>query len=116
MFRVRVLSGAPLALLIAVGAAAPASGGQSGGILRDPVMLNIGHVCQWQWECMERQRKAMTKSLRYVSKHRPPEWRIHLCNRNARRTKARVDWIGFDRCVRNEDLQAPNAKSRRRPS
>ena len=101
-------------LLILIGAAAaPAQAGPSGGILKDPVMLNIGHVCQWQWECMERQRSAMTKSLKYVAKYRPPQWRIQLCNRNARRTKARVDWIGFNQCVRNESLRPASMRSQR---
>lgn len=105
----RVLFAALLAAL-----AVPALAGQSGGILKDPVMLNIGHVCQWQWECMERQRSAMGKSLKYVAKYRPPQWRIQLCNRNARRTKARVDWIGFNHCVRNEALRPALASTGKR--
>lgn len=77
------------------------------GHLGDPVMLNIGLLCQWQQSCITAQRSAMNKSLKYVAKYQPPQWRIHLCNRNASRIRSRVDWIGFDHCVRNEALRPP---------
>lgn len=81
-------------------------------------MLNIGLVCQWGAACMARQEKAMRKALKFVGKYDPPEWRLHLCNRNAARGGAsRVDWIGFDRCIRNPALRPPvsrRAATRRR--
>lgn len=80
---------------------------QAQGIRGDPVTLNIGLICQWQRDCIARQRGAMTKSLKYVAKYRPPQWRIHVCNKNASRGGQRKDWIGFDKCVRNESLRPP---------
>lgn len=71
----------------------------------DPVVLNIGLVCQWQMQCMNRQNQAMEKSLKYVAKYKPPRWRIEQCNRNASRGGQRKDWIGFDKCVRNAKLR-----------
>jgi len=80
---------------------------QASGMLADPVMLNIGLSCRWQTQCMSIQKTAMTKSLKYVAKYQPPEWRVHLCNKNAKKSRSRIDWIGFDHCVRNEALQPP---------
>lgn len=90
--------GADLPLSAAVSAAAP---------LRDPVALNIGLACQWQQSCIGNQRKAMKKALGFVRKKGPPTWRIELCNRNAARGRFRVDWVGFDHCIRNEALRPP---------
>ena len=91
-----------LALCIAcatpVAAAAP---------LRDPVALNIGLNCQWKQACIARQHQAMERALAYVSKKQPAAWRIHQCNRNAARRRNRVDWIGFDNCIRNTTLRTP---------
>ncbi len=72
--------------------------------LYDPVLLNIGIVCRWDARCMDRQDDAMRRSLKYVRKKSPPAWRIQLCNRNAGRKGQRVDWVGFDRCIRNKRL------------
>src|SRR6476659_2928976 len=77
--------------------------------LHDAVALNIGLNCQWQVRCIEQQRKAMNRALSYVSTKRPAAWRIHQCNRNAARKRYRVDWIGFDNCIRNAALRAPRA-------
>ena len=74
-------------------------------ILYNPVSLNIGVNCQWQSNCMSRQHSAMKRSLNYVAKKRPPQWRVQLCNRNARRAGNRVDWAGFDHCIRNQRLR-----------
>lgn len=82
-------------------------------ILHDPVALNIGINCQWQARCMAKQRAAMKRALAYVAKTRPPQWRVHLCNRNASRGGNRVDWIGFENCIRNSALE-PQPKTRRR--
>ena len=73
--------------------------------LYDPVFLNMGFVCRWDSRCMDRQKDAMNRSLRYVRKKNPPSWRLALCNRNAGRRGQRVDWIGFDHCIRNEALR-----------
>jgi hypothetical protein len=73
--------------------------------LRDPVVLNIGLNCQWQQRCMADQRTAMSRALGFVRKKRPAAWRIQQCNRNAARSRSRVDWVGFDNCIRNAALR-----------
>jgi hypothetical protein len=73
-------------------------------MLHDPVALNIGVNCQWNSGCMAKQRAAMKRALHYVDGHRPPRWRVELCNRNAARGGYRVDWVGFDNCIRNASL------------
>jgi hypothetical protein len=91
------------ALLTVSGAsAAPAA-----APLYDPVSLNVGLACQWQQRCISKQTAANKRALKYVRKYKPPTWRIHLCNRNASRGRGRVDWIGFDKCIRNESLRPP---------
>jgi hypothetical protein len=75
--------------------------------LYDPVILNIGFVCRWNAHCMDRQKDAMNRSLKFVRKKDPPTWRIQLCNRNAGRNGPRVDWVGFDNCIRNAQLTPP---------
>jgi hypothetical protein len=100
--KLRLFLIAPLAGLAASGS--PASGRAP---IHNPVFLNIGIGCQWQKKCMDRQQKAMKRALGFVRKKQPPSWRIHLCNRNASRNRARVDWIGFNNCIRNAALQQP---------
>jgi hypothetical protein len=73
--------------------------------LYDPVILNVGISCQWERHCERRQLKAMSHARKFIAHKRPPIWRIHMCNRNARRGPARVDWIGFDDCMRNPNLR-----------
>ena len=75
--------------------------------LYDAVALNIGVNCQWQQRCIGKQRRAMNDARKYIAKYNPPLWRIHLCNRNAGRGTERVDWIGFNNCIRNTALQPP---------
>jgi hypothetical protein len=90
---------------------------QARPILYDAVALNIGVNCQWQSRCMVQQRSAMKRSLAFVSKARPPRWRVQLCNRNAGRSGYRMDWVGFDHCIRNETLRPaarPKKSSRKR--
>jgi hypothetical protein len=82
----------------------PASGAGAVAPLYDPVALNIGINCQWQPRCERQQLKAMQAARKYVAAERPPVWKIHLCNRNARRGTARVDWVGFHSCIRNATL------------
>ena len=75
--------------------------------LYDPVALNIGINCQWQRSCERRQMAAMSEAAKFIAATHPPLWRIHLCNRNARRGPARVDWVGFNSCIRNTILRPP---------
>ena len=80
--------------------------------LRDPVFLNIGFVCQWQEECIDKQKRAMKKALAYTKKYDPPSWKIHLCNRRAvQRRSGRVDWISYNNCIRSPAVQ-PSSASR----
>ena len=81
--------------------------------LYDPVMLNIGFVCQWDHRCMVIQNGAMTRALKYVRKRQPASWRVEQCNRNAARKRQRVDWIGFENCIRNPGLSPPLARGDR---
>ena len=80
---------------------AAAASARSPAPLYDPVSLNIGLSCQWQHRCIVEQTKAMKRALKYVKNKRLPSWRIQTCNRNASRTRFRVDWVGFDNCIRN---------------
>ena len=75
----------------------------AGAPIYDTAALNIGINCQWQMRCMSAQRHAMKHSLKYVAKYRPPPSRLAQCNRNASRERGgtRVDWVGFNNCVRN---------------
>ena len=82
--------------------------------LYDPVILNIGINCQWQQSCEQRQRSAMMHAAQFIAAAHPPLWRIHLCNRNARRGPARVDWVGFNGCIRNSNLSPSPHRRRRR--
>ena len=80
--------------------------------LYDPVALNVGISCHWQRSCEQRQLQAMGRARSYVAMARPPVWRIQVCNRNARRGTARVDWIGFDNCIRNTHLRPRSSRAR----
>jgi hypothetical protein len=82
-----------------------ANGAPARPLLHDPVELNIGVNCQWQAHCMTAQRAAMKRSLAYVASAHPPQWRVQLCNRNAARGGYRVDWVGYDHCIRNKTLK-----------
>lgn len=81
------------------------AGAQTRPPLRDPVTLNIGLSCQWQQRCIAQQQKAMKRALKYVKKKQPAAWRIQQCNRNASRKRYRIDWVGFDNCIRNASLR-----------
>lgn len=103
--------------ILAAAAAMTIFGASSGAaqrpLLYDAVALNIGVACQWQSRCMAQQHGAMKHALSYVARSKPPQWRVQLCNRNAARGGARVDWIGFDHCVRNASLTPPPARARK---
>ena len=79
--------------------------------LSDPVTLNIGINCQWQQQCIKSQTKAMKHSLKYVRQTQPPLWRVQMCNRNAGRQRLRVDWVGFNNCIRNTVLRPIPARA-----
>ena len=108
-----------LKLVLAAGvlgwsAMATAAEARSKPPLRNPALLNIGFVCRWQDRCIDKQQRAMNRALKYVSKRRPPAWRVQQCNRNAGRNGTRVDWVGFDNCIRNADLDPPRRGGRGR--
>jgi hypothetical protein len=65
---------------------------------------------------MKTQSKAMKRALKFVSKSQPPPWRVQLCNRNAGRQRVRVDWVGFDNCIRNSTLQPLPARAIKPPA
>ena len=79
--------------------------------LYDPVLLNIGLVCRWDMRCMDAQKRSMNRALKYVRKENPPQWKVELCNKNAGRKRDRVDWIGFNNCIRNQILR-PQSSNR----
>lgn len=72
-----------------------------------PVIQNIGTLCKWQKACIAKQQHSMQRALSYVAVNRPASWRVHLCNRNASRARNKVDWVGFDACIRNKKLKRP---------
>jgi hypothetical protein len=71
----------------------------------DSVRLNIGINCRWERKCIAAQHKAMNAALKYVRNARPAASRIQMCNRNASRGRNRVDWVGFNNCIRNATLR-----------
>jgi hypothetical protein len=110
-----------LAAFAAIALATALSGGQAVARppIYNPVTLNIGLNCQWQQRCMVQQEAAMKRALDFVRKARPASWRIHQCNRNASRSRYRVDWVGFDNCIRNASLRPPPSRplaKHRRPT
>ena len=80
----------------------------------DPMTLNIGINCQWQPHCQRQQTKAMSDARKFIATYDVPLWRIHVCNKNARRGPARLDWVGFNSCIRNPQLVPPPTTKRRR--
>jgi hypothetical protein len=81
--------------------AVTAAAGSGVAPINNPAILNIGYLCRWQERCMSRQEKAMNRAVAYVKKRHPPSWKVQLCNRNAARKRSRVDWVGFNNCIRN---------------
>jgi hypothetical protein len=92
-------------LAVAVASAASAAWAARRPPLRDPVLIRIGILCKWERSCIARQQSAMAAALRYVNRKSPPTARIHACNRNASRGLDRVDWVGFDNCIRNSRVR-----------
>jgi hypothetical protein len=93
---------------------AAASEARATAPIYDPVALNIGINCQWQQACQRRHTKALKSAQRFIAAKHPPLWKIHLCNRNARRSTSNIDWVGFNDCIRNPHLTRPPARHRRR--
>ncbi|MFL6830491.1 MAG: hypothetical protein ACJ8D5_07725 [Sphingomicrobium sp.] len=105
-----------IAFALLLGLWAGAAAARPAPPLYDPVSLNIGLGCQWQQRCIAEQKRAMGRALKYVKKHQPAAWRLHQCNRNAARKRFRVDWVGFDNCIRNASLRpSPPRPVKRRP-
>lgn len=76
-----------------------------------PVIQNIGGLCGWRKQCMALQQRSMQSALSFVaSSRRLPMWRVHLCNRNASRASNKIDWVGFDACIRNKKLKRPKRR------
>lgn len=97
---------APFVMAFALAMIPAAPAGAKLPPLRDPVFLNIGFVCKWQTSCIEKQQRAMKRSLSYVKRWKPPTWKVEQCNRNAGRSRGsgRVDWIGFEHCIKNPKI------------
>ena len=112
--RWRVAAAAAAMAAAAMGSARAEARSNSPPPLYDPVFLNIGFVCRWEARCMDRQGDAMRRSLKYVKKSNPPAWRVQQCNRNAGRKGQRVDWVGFEHCIRNQVLPQPTPRFRHR--
>ncbi|GAA4744222.1 hypothetical protein GCM10023264_06890 [Sphingomonas daechungensis] len=99
-------------VVVAIAVGVAGAGAAAGKLppLRDPVFLNIGFVCQWQNRCMDQQQRAMKRALSYTRKATPPSWKVHLCNRRAvQRRSGRVDWISYNNCIRNPNVQRSTA-------
>jgi len=79
----------------------------------DPISLNIGINCEWQQRCQRQQTKAMNDARKFIAAYEVPLWRIQVCNKNARRGPARLDWVGFNSCIRNPQLIPPPTTKRR---
>ena len=90
-----------LPLAIVLGCCAAPLQARTDPPLKNPALLNIGFVCQWQQRCIDRQQKAMKRSIAYVKRHDPPDWKVQVCNRNAGRNGTRVDWVGYENCITN---------------
>ena len=99
-----------LILAVALGAAGSEAQPRAAP-LYDPVLLNMGIVCQWNERCIGKQKRAMKSALSYLKKNRVT-WKVEVCNRNSARNGTRKDWIGFNNCIRNPAIQ--RLASRRR--
>ena len=93
------------AAILVVGTLSAGASSSAPPPLYDPVFLNIGFICRWDARCMDRQNDARKHALKYVQRKSPAAWRVQLCNRNARRKGQRVDWVGFNHCIKNETLR-----------
>jgi hypothetical protein len=98
-----------VAVAVAVGGAGVTSAAKLPP-LHDPVFLNIGFVCQWQEECIQKQQKAMKQALAYGKKAKPSNWQVQFCNRRATfRRSGRIDWISYYSCIRSPKVRESTA-------
>ena len=77
-----------------------------------PVVRNINLLCKSQSGCVQRQWRSMQAAFAFMRAKRPPVWKIEQCNRNAAKQRSRIDWIGFNNCIRNPKVKAPTASGR----
>ena len=77
-----------------------------------PVVRTINLLCKSQSSCTQRQWRAMQSAFSFMREKRPPVWKIEQCNRNAAKQRSRIDWIGFNNCIRNPKVKAPVASGR----
>ena len=77
-----------------------------------PVVRNINLLCKSQSSCTQRQWRAMQSAFAFMREKRIPVWKIEQCNRNAAKQRSRIDWIGFNNCIRNSKVKAPVASGR----
>jgi hypothetical protein len=91
-----------------------AASGRSTAPLSDPPLLNIGFICKWEKRCIERQKRAMKRSIYLVRTRAITASQLQQCSRNASRRGTRVDWVGFENCIENRYLRAAGARQRRR--
>ncbi len=94
---------APLMLGLATAGVADAARGPA----VHPVVRNINLLCGSQSACVQRQWRSMQNAFAFMRTKRPPVWKIEQCNRNAAKQRSRIDWIGFDNCIRNPKVKAP---------
>ncbi len=74
-----------------------------------PVVRNINLLCKSQSSCVQRQWRSMQAAFAFMRARQLPVWKIELCNRNAAKQRSRIDWIGFNNCIRNPKVKAPKA-------
>ncbi len=91
-------------------AAAPATAQRAPPV--HPVVRNINLVCNSQSSCVQRQWRSMQAAFSFMRAKRLPVWKIEQCNRNAAKQRTRIDWIGFNNCIRNPKVKAPTASGR----
>ena len=77
-----------------------------------PVVRNINSLCKSQDSCVQRQWRGMQAAFAYMRAKRLPVWKIEQCNRNAAKQRSRIDWVGFNNCIRNPKVKAPKATGR----
>lgn len=51
----------------------------------------------------------MRQALAFLAQKSPRAEKVALCNRNAARSRQRVDWIGFNNCIRNPKVRPPRS-------
>ena len=77
-----------------------------------PVVRNINLLCKSQSACVQRQWRAMQNAFAFMRAKRLPVWKIEQCNLNAAKQRTRIDWIGFNNCIRNPKVRPKVASGR----